>query len=100
MRKLCSKWVPRLLTVDQKQERVDDSKQSLAMFKRNKPDFLRRYVTMDKTWIHHFTPESKRTSSEWTTTGERRPKRPKAQPSAGYGLGILGCAWCNIHRLS
>jgi len=37
-RKLYSKWVPRLLTVDQKQERVDDSKQSLAMFKRNKPD--------------------------------------------------------------
>ena len=43
MRKLCSKWVPRLLTVDQK--RVDDSEQCLAMFKRNKPEFLRRYVT-------------------------------------------------------
>lgn len=83
MRKLCSKWVPRLLTVDQKQERVDDSEQCLAMFKRNKPEFLRRYVTMDETWIHHFTPESKRSSSEWTATGEPRPKRPKAQQSAG-----------------
>ena len=80
MRKLCSKWVPRLLTVDQKRERIDDSEQCLAMFKRNKPEFLRRYVTMDET---HFTLESKRSSSEWTATGEPRPKRPKAQHSAG-----------------
>ncbi|XP_015182495.1 PREDICTED: putative uncharacterized protein FLJ37770 [Polistes dominula] len=42
MRKLCSKWVPRLLTVDQKQQRVDDSEQCLAMFKRNRPEFLCR----------------------------------------------------------
>ncbi|KAF7278717.1 hypothetical protein GWI33_008093 [Rhynchophorus ferrugineus] len=35
--KLCSKWVPRLFTVDQKQERVDDSEQCLAIFKRNQP---------------------------------------------------------------
>ena len=49
------------------------------MFTRNKSDFLRRYVTMDETWIHHVTPESKRSSSEWTAAGEPRPKRPKAQ---------------------
>ena len=57
MRKLCSMWVPRLLTVDKKS--ADDSEQCLAMFKRNKPEFLHRYVTMDGTWVHHFTPESK-----------------------------------------
>ena len=38
---------------------------------------------MDETWIHHFTPESKRSSSEWTAAGEPRPKRPKAQQLAG-----------------
>jgi len=38
---------------------------------------------MDETWIHHFTPESKRSSSEWTAPGEPLPKRPKAQQSAG-----------------
>ena len=99
MRKLFSKWVPRLLTVDQKQQRVDDSEQCLAMFTRNKSDFLRRYVTMDETWIHHFTPESKRSSSEWTAAGEPRPKRPKAQQSAGKrcGFSILGCIWYNLH---
>ena len=38
MRKLCSKWVPRLLTVDQKQH-VDDSERCLELFQRNKKDF-------------------------------------------------------------
>ncbi|KAF7264894.1 hypothetical protein GWI33_021975 [Rhynchophorus ferrugineus] len=64
MIRLCSKWVQRWPIVDQKQERVDDSEQYLVMFKHNKPEFLRRYMTMDETWIHHFTPESKRSSSK------------------------------------
>ncbi|KAF7272204.1 hypothetical protein GWI33_014992 [Rhynchophorus ferrugineus] len=58
MRNLCAKWVPRELTFDQKQRRVDDSEQCLKMIRRNKPEFLRRYVTMDEIWLHHFTPKS------------------------------------------
>ena len=88
-RKLCSKWVPRLLTVDQKRDRVDDSEQCFAMFKRNKPELLRRHVTMDETWIHHFTPESKRSSSEWTAADKPRPKRPKAEQSAGKVMASI-----------
>ena len=83
MRKLCSKWVPRLLTVEQKQQCVDYSKRCLELFQRNKKDFFMRYVTMDETWIHRYTPESYRQSAEWTTKGENRPKRPKMQMSAG-----------------
>ncbi|KAF7282415.1 hypothetical protein GWI33_002728 [Rhynchophorus ferrugineus] len=51
MRKLCAKWVPRELTYDQKQRRVDDSEQCLKMIKRNKPEILHRYVTIDETWL-------------------------------------------------
>ena len=79
MRRLLSKWVPRLLTVDQKRKRVVDSERCLELFRQNKPNFLRRYVTMDETWIHHYTPESKWSSAEWTAVGEKRPKRPKTQ---------------------
>ncbi|GFU16288.1 mariner transposase [Nephila pilipes] len=66
--------------MEQKQQRVDDSESCLSLFTRNKKDFLRRYVTVDETWIHHYTPESKRQSSEWRTAGE---SRPKTQQSAG-----------------
>ena len=65
--KLCLKWVLRLLTVDQKQQCVDNSERCLQMFQHNKKEFLRKYVTMAKTWIHHFTPESNRQSAEKTT---------------------------------
>ena len=34
---------------------------------------------MDETWICHYTPETKRSSAEWTAAGERRSKRPKTQ---------------------
>ncbi|KAF7267500.1 hypothetical protein GWI33_019279 [Rhynchophorus ferrugineus] len=60
MRNPCAKWVPRELTFDQKQRRVDDSEQCLKMIKRNILEFLRRYVTMDEAWLHHFTPMSNR----------------------------------------
>ena len=59
MRKLTGKWVPRLLTIDQKRQRVRDSKSCLNLFNRSLRDFARRLVTIDITWIHHFTPESK-----------------------------------------
>ena len=83
MRKLFSKWVSRLLRPNQKQQRFEKSERCLELFKLGKRDFPRRYVTMDKTWIHHYTPETKRSSAEWTAAGESRLKRPKTQQWAG-----------------
>ncbi|KAL7724272.1 hypothetical protein ACLKA6_016852 [Drosophila palustris] len=48
------------------------------MFNRNPSEFLRRYITMDDTWIHHYIPESNRSSAEWREAGESRSKRVKA----------------------
>ena len=64
MRKLCSRWVPRFLTMEQKQRREDVSVKCLAMFYSNKADFLCRFITMDETWVHHFTPETKEQSKQ------------------------------------
>ena len=49
MRKLLSKWVPRLLTVDQKLQRVVDFERCLELFRRNKP----KRPTLPKTqmWV-------------------------------------------------
>ncbi|XP_023231277.1 uncharacterized protein LOC111631292 [Centruroides sculpturatus] len=83
MRKLCARWVPRLLTMGQKQRREDVSIESLAMFRSNKAAFLRRFITMDETWVHHFTPETKEQSKQWTERGESAPKKEKTVPAAG-----------------
>jgi histone-lysine N-methyltransferase SETMAR len=39
MKKLCSRWVPRLLTADQKRTRMKICEQSLERFNKNKTDF-------------------------------------------------------------
>lgn len=62
MRKLCARWVPRLLSMEQKQRREDVSIECLAMFHSNKVEFFRRFITMDETRVHHFTPETKEQS--------------------------------------
>jgi len=58
-KKLSARWVLCLLTVNHKRDRVMISKQCLEMFQRNPDEFLCRFITVDETWIHYFTPETK-----------------------------------------
>ena len=89
MKKLHSKWVLCLLTVDRKQQLVKDSEYCLQLFQHNKEEFLCKYVTMDKTWIHHFTLESNQQSAEWTAVSESHPKQSKMQTSTGKVLASV-----------
>ena len=56
MRKLSERWVPRLLTPDNKCNRETTSEQCLMLFKRNPKEFLRRFVIIDETWNHWNIP--------------------------------------------
>ena len=49
MRKLPARWVPRLLTPDNKRNRETTLEQCLTIFKRHPKGFLRRFVTVDET---------------------------------------------------
>jgi len=89
MKKLSARWVPRLLTVDNKRMRLLTSKQCLEQFKRNPKEFLRRVVTVDETWIHHYTPETKQQSKQWISPGESAPKKAKMVPSAGKVMATI-----------
>jgi len=53
-----------LLTADQKCTRMKIYEQCLEGFNKNKTNFVRRFITMDETWIHHYTPESKQQSKQ------------------------------------
>ncbi|XP_044313292.1 uncharacterized protein LOC123037293 [Drosophila rhopaloa] len=67
MRKLSAQWVPRLLTPDNKRNRETTSEQCLTLFKRNPKEFLRLFVTIDETWIHWYSPDTKERSKQWTS---------------------------------
>jgi len=66
MKTLCARWVPRLLTVDQKCTCMKISEQCLERSNKNKTDFVRLFISMDETRIHHYAPESKQQSKQWT----------------------------------
>ena len=81
--------MPRLLTVDHKRARVVASEQCLGTFQRNWKEFMRGYVTVDKTWIHYYTPETKNQSKIWTGPGESAPKKAKTVSSAGKVMATI-----------
>ncbi|GBP58922.1 Histone-lysine N-methyltransferase SETMAR [Eumeta japonica] len=89
IRKLSPRWVSRLLTLDHKRNRVTTSKECLAMFSRNPDEFLRRFVTVDETWIHHNTPETKEQSKQWVSRGERGPRKAKQSLSANKAMATV-----------
>ena len=62
VRKLCARWVLRLHSMEQKQRREDFSNQCLMKFHSNKSYSLRRFITINKTWVRHATPEAKEQS--------------------------------------
>ena len=80
MNKLCAIWVPRILTPEQKRNRMTMSQHALELYNKNPADFLRRFITIDETWIHHYTPESKQQSKQWTEAGSSAPKEAKPFP--------------------
>ena len=42
------------------------------MFQHDSKGFLRRYVTVDETWIHYHMPERKNHLKMWTEPGKTR----------------------------
>jgi hypothetical protein len=77
MRRIADKFVPRLLMDDQKQNRVDVSKELLD---RANDNFLKNIITGDETWVYGYNVETKVQSSQWVSKTSPRPK--KSMPSA------------------
>ena len=68
MRRVASKFVPTLLSVDQKQQRLEvclDLKENAT----NDPSFLSNVITGDDTWVYAYDPETKTQSSQWKSPG-------------------------------
>ncbi|XP_029634904.1 uncharacterized protein LOC115210442 [Octopus sinensis] len=58
MWKLFARWITRI-THFQMQDRVSCTPALLAMRQENEEDLFGRHITHDKTWVHHYDPESK-----------------------------------------
>lgn len=76
LRKTPAKFIPRFLTIDQKQCRLDTCENMLEMAT-NDPEWKDKIITGDETWVYGYDPETKRQSAEWRGQNEPRPKKPR-----------------------
>ena len=65
MGEVSDRWIPRLLTPLQKQERVECAKALLIMRQDNQDDFFDKLITPDETWVHHYDSETNVQSKQW-----------------------------------
>lgn len=77
MERICARWVPKLLSSDERKKRVNASLSFLKRFKEEGEGFLDRIITTDETWLHYYDPETKQQSSMWTIKGNPPPKKQK-----------------------
>jgi len=92
-RKVCARWVPRMLSDEMKAERVRISRELLERFEKESEDFLKKTITGDETWVHHYDPENKRQSMEYRHKESLQPKkyskhRPRLERSCLLFFGI------------
>ena len=73
MKKVCARWIPHLLTVDQKRERVRCATELLNMFEPHGPKRLSDIVTGDETWFPFFIIPPKRLNRMWVDGQGDRP---------------------------
>ena len=83
MSKVSARWVPRMLTEDQKRSRLDISRYLLSRYEDDPEEFMDRVVTQDGSRDHHFDPESKKQSMQWKHHFSPPPKKFRRVSSAG-----------------
>ena len=82
MQKVSARWVPRMLTDENKASRVAVCQAMLSRDKGMKSAFFSSIITMDETWLPMFNPETKRQSAQWKHTESPPPKKFRVTTSA------------------
>ena len=74
MHRVAAKFVPRILTADQKQQRVNVCTE-LRQLASDDETFLSKVITGDESLVYGYDPETKRQSSQWKNPTTPRPKK-------------------------
>ena len=93
VRKISARWVPHLLTDEQKRQRVKVAKKLLQMFPKYDKTQFANVVTGDETWVHYFEPVRKVSNKIWATKHSKRPiidKRSLSTKKVLYAIFFSG----------
>jgi len=90
MRRVVAKFVPHLLTQDQKNTCLtlcQDLKDQIE----SDPNFLSKVIMADESWCYGYDPETKQASSQWKTPTSPRPKKKRQVRSNVKTMLIVFC---------
>lgn len=82
LKKVCARWVPHLLTKDQKKMRVMCSRKLLKDFKKFDTRTISNMLTGDETWVYMFEPQRRGDNKQWRGKYQKRPVVAKRQKSS------------------
>ncbi|UYV79057.1 hypothetical protein LAZ67_17000951 [Cordylochernes scorpioides] len=85
-RKICCRWIPHFLNLDQKLNRIRVSKALLKRYEEEGDHFLDQIATGDESWCYHYDPSTKRAYMEWKRGDSPRPKK---KSGLNVRLGVL-----------
>lgn len=89
MKKVSTRWVPKLLTPIQRANRVDCCEELLQESEEDPADFFDQIVTGDETWIYYYDPLSQREAKVWKKPNEETPTQLRRTRSAGKIMMIV-----------
>ena len=89
MKKVCTRWILKLLTQIQRANRVDCYQELLHESKVHQDNFFDCIVTGDESWIHHYDPVSQLEAKVWKRLGEQISTRLHQERSAGKMMMII-----------
>ena len=73
LRKVCARWVPHLLTEEQKTECLKCARKLLKTYKGCNSRVISNLLTGDETWVHMFEPQRRADNKQWKRKDQKRP---------------------------
>ena len=80
LRKICARWVPHLLTEEQKTQRLKCARELLKTYKGCNSRVISNLLTGDETWVHMFEPQRRADNSN----GSEKIKNAHVLPREPY----------------
>ena len=65
LRKVCARWVPHLLTEEQKTQRSKCARELLKTYKDCNSLVISNLLISDETWVHMFEPQRRADNKQW-----------------------------------
>ena len=72
LRKVCARWVPHLLTEEQKTQRLKCARELLKTYKGCNSRVISNLLTGDETWVHMFEPQRRADNKQWKRKDQKR----------------------------